>query len=86
MKRIQPGATRRSDIRGAQDLRACLACGFCTETVDLCACCGDDSIAARPDLSLQGNAGEDSPRTPEVVKSIDRLSCLACMTTCPSEG
>src|SRR5437773_3348925 len=27
----------------------------------------------------------DAPATPEVVKHIDRcLSCLACMTTCPS--
>ena len=41
--------------------------------------------SARPHLPDQGHAGIRPPATEEVVRHVDRcLSCLSCMTTCPS--
>ena len=68
-------------------LRACVHCGFCTATCPTYVLLGDElDSPARAHLPDQGHAGERPARRPrEVVKHIDRcLSCLACMTTCPS--
>jgi glycolate oxidase iron-sulfur subunit len=67
-------------------LRACVHCGFCTATCPTYVLLGDelDSPRGRIYLIKQMLEKEQAP-TPEVVKHIDRcLSCLACMTTCPS--
>ena len=75
------------DIREADKiLRACVHCGFCTATCPTYVLLGDelDSPRGRIYLIKEMLEGDRTP-TPEVVKHIDRcLSCLACMTTCPS--
>ena len=67
-------------------LRACVHCGFCTATCPTYVLLGDelDSPRGRIYLIKEMLEKEQAP-TKEVVKHIDRcLSCLACMTTCPS--
>jgi glycolate oxidase iron-sulfur subunit len=67
-------------------LRACVHCGFCTATCPTYVLLGDELDSPRGRIYLIKEMLEKQ-RTPtrEVVKHIDRcLSCLACMTTCPS--
>jgi glycolate oxidase iron-sulfur subunit len=61
-------------------------CGFCTATCPTYVLLGDELDSPRGRIYLIKEMLEkDRPPTPEVVKHIDRcLSCLACMTTCPS--
>ncbi len=67
-------------------LRACVHCGFCTATCPTYVLLGDELDSPRGRIYLIKDMLEhDRPATPDVVKHIDRcLSCLACMTTCPS--
>src|SRR6202041_264879 len=67
-------------------LRACVHCGFCTATCPTYVLLGDELDSPRGRIYLIKEMLEkDKPPTQEVVKPIDRcLSCLACMTTCPS--
>jgi len=67
-------------------LRACVHCGFCTATCPTYVLLGDELDSPRGRIYLIKNMLEqDAPATPEVVKHVDRcLSCLSCMTTCPS--
>src|SRR5215475_1863970 len=67
-------------------LRACVHCGFCTATCPTYVLLGDELDSPRGRIYLIKEMLEkDQPATREVVKHIDRcLSCLACMTTCPS--
>jgi glycolate oxidase iron-sulfur subunit len=67
-------------------LRACVHCGFCTATCPTYVLLGDELDSPRGRIYLIKEMLEkDQPPTGEVVKHIDRcLSCLACMTTCPS--
>jgi glycolate dehydrogenase iron-sulfur subunit len=67
-------------------LRACVHCGFCTATCPTYVLLGDELDSPRGRIYLiKEMLEQDSPATREVVKHIDRcLSCLACMTTCPS--
>ncbi|HSY56848.1 MAG TPA: glycolate oxidase subunit GlcF [Bradyrhizobium sp.] len=67
-------------------LRACVHCGFCTATCPTYVLLGDELDSPRGRIYLIKEMLEkDRPPTAEVVKHIDRcLSCLACMTTCPS--
>jgi glycolate oxidase iron-sulfur subunit len=67
-------------------LRACVHCGFCTATCPTYVLLGDELDSPRGRIYLIKEMLEhDRPATPDVVKHIDRcLSCLACMTTCPS--
>ena len=67
-------------------LRACVHCGFCTATCPTYVLLGDELDSPRGRIYLIKEMLEkDRPPTEEVVKHIDRcLSCLACMTTCPS--
>jgi glycolate oxidase iron-sulfur subunit len=67
-------------------LRTCTHCGFCTATCPTYLLLGDelDSPRGRIYLIKDMLASGDAPST-DTVKHIDRcLSCLACMTTCPS--
>ena len=76
-----------SDIAEADKiLRACVHCGFCTATCPTYVLLGDELDSPRGRIYLIKEMLEkDKPPTTEVVKHIDRcLSCLACMTTCPS--
>jgi glycolate oxidase iron-sulfur subunit len=75
------------DIQEADSiLRACVHCGFCTATCPTYVLLGDELDSPRGRIYLIKDMLEnDLPATPEVVKHVDRcLSCLACMTTCPS--
>jgi glycolate oxidase iron-sulfur subunit len=67
-------------------LRACVHCGFCTATCPTYVLLGDELDSPRGRIYLIKEMLEnDQPATADVVKHIDRcLSCLACMTTCPS--
>jgi glycolate oxidase iron-sulfur subunit len=67
-------------------LRACVHCGFCTATCPTYVLLGDELDSPRGRIYLiKEMLEQDKPATQEVVKHIDRcLSCLACMTTCPS--
>jgi glycolate oxidase iron-sulfur subunit len=75
------------DIQQADKiLRACVHCGFCTATCPTYVLLGDELDSPRGRIYLIKQMLEkDEKPTAEVVKHIDRcLSCLACMTTCPS--
>ncbi|MFK4526476.1 glycolate oxidase iron-sulfur subunit [Bradyrhizobium japonicum] len=67
-------------------LRACVHCGFCTATCPTYVLLGDELDSPRGRIYLIKEMLEkDQAPTAEVVKHIDRcLSCLSCMTTCPS--
>src|SRR3977135_2228522 len=69
-----------------QILRSCVHCGFCTATCPTYVELGDELDSPRGRIYLiKEMLEQDAKPTPEVVKHIDRcLSCLACMTTCPS--
>ena len=67
-------------------LRNCTHCGFCTATCPTYVLLGDelDSPRGRIYLIKAMLAGSGSV-TADTVKHVDRcLSCLSCMTTCPS--
>ncbi|MGM4890733.1 glycolate oxidase subunit GlcF [Tardiphaga sp. 37S4] len=67
-------------------LRKCVHCGFCTATCPTYVLLGDELDSPRGRIYLIKEMLEkDQKPTQEVVKHVDRcLSCLACMTTCPS--
>jgi glycolate oxidase iron-sulfur subunit len=67
-------------------LRACVHCGFCTATCPTYVLLGDELDSPRGRIYLIKDMLEnDRPADAEVTKHIDRcLSCLACMTICPS--
>ena len=67
-------------------LRKCVHCGFCTATCPTYVLLGDELDSPRGRIYLIKNMLESGgPAQPETVKHLDRcLSCLACMTTCPS--
>ncbi|MEM8796698.1 MAG: glycolate oxidase subunit GlcF [Pseudomonadota bacterium] len=67
-------------------LRTCVHCGFCTATCPTYVTLGDELDSPRGRIYLIKEMLEnDRPADEKTVKHIDRcLSCLACMTTCPS--
>ena len=67
-------------------VRKCVHCGFCTATCPTYVLLGDELDSPRGRIYLIKEMLEhDRPASEEVVTHIDRcLSCLACMTTCPS--
>ena len=72
--------------RANQILRACVHCGFCTATCPTYQVLGDELDSPRGRIYLMKDMLENE-RVPDAktVQHIDRcLSCLACMTTCPS--
>ena len=75
------------EIQRANDiLRACVHCGFCTATCPTYQVLGDELDSPRGRIYLIKDMLEND-RVPDAntVKHVDRcLSCLACMTTCPS--
>ncbi|WP_372884821.1 glycolate oxidase subunit GlcF [Shimia sp.] len=76
-----PGTARANEI-----LRACVHCGFCTATCPTYQVLGDELDSPRGRIYLIKDMLENR-RAPDrkTVLHIDRcLSCLACMTTCPS--
>ncbi|WP_113912379.1 glycolate oxidase subunit GlcF [Roseovarius dicentrarchi] len=72
--------------RSNEILRACVHCGFCTATCPTYQILGDELDSPRGRIYLIKDMLENE-RVPDAktVLHIDRcLSCLACMTTCPS--
>ncbi len=72
--------------RSNEVLRTCVHCGFCTATCPTYQVLGDELDSPRGRIYLIKDMLEND-RDPDAktVKHIDRcLSCLACMTTCPS--
>jgi glycolate oxidase iron-sulfur subunit len=67
-------------------LRTCVHCGFCTATCPTYLLLGDELDSPRGRIYLIKDMLENGkPANKEVVTHVDRcLSCLACMTTCPS--
>src|SRR5947208_11821427 len=67
-------------------LRTCVHCGFCTATCPTYVLLGDERDSPRGRIYLIKEMLErDQPATAEVTTHVDRcLSCLSCMTTCPS--
>ncbi|MFT6784286.1 MAG: glycolate oxidase iron-sulfur subunit [Dinoroseobacter sp.] len=76
-----PATARSNDI-----LRTCVHCGFCTATCPTYQILGDELDSPRGRIYLIKEMLENGrPADEKTVKHIDRcLSCLACMTTCPS--
>jgi glycolate oxidase iron-sulfur subunit len=76
-----PGIARSNEI-----LRSCVHCGFCTATCPTYQVLGDELDSPRGRIYLIKDMLEQGrPADEKTVKHIDRcLSCLACMTTCPS--
>ena len=67
-------------------IRRCVHCGFCTATCPTYVTLGNELDSPRGRIYLIKEMLEnDRPADETTVKHIDRcLSCLACMTTCPS--
>jgi glycolate oxidase iron-sulfur subunit len=67
-------------------LRKCVHCGFCTATCPTYVTLGNELDSPRGRIYLIKDMLENGrPADEEIVRHIDRcLSCLACMTTCPS--
>lgn len=84
---FSPAQLRDSEFAASEAvIRKCVHCGFCTATCPTYLLLGDelDSPRGRIYLIKEMLENEQKP-TEEVVKHIDRcLSCLSCMTTCPS--
>jgi len=76
-----PATARSNEI-----LRSCVHCGSCTATCPTYQVLGDELDSPRGRIYLIKDMLEnDRPADAKTVKHIDRcLSCLACMTTCPS--
>jgi glycolate oxidase iron-sulfur subunit len=81
-EQLRDPATARSN----EILRSCVHCGFCTATCPTYQVLGDELDSPRGRIYLIKDMLEnDRPADAKTVKHIDRcLSCLACMTTCPS--
>ncbi|MBP0484367.1 glycolate oxidase subunit GlcF [Sagittula salina] len=75
------GTARANEI-----LRACVHCGFCTATCPTYQVLGDELDSPRGRIyQIKDMLENERVPDPKTVKHVDRcLSCLACMTTCPS--
>jgi glycolate oxidase iron-sulfur subunit len=67
-------------------IRTCVHCGFCTATCPTYVLLGDERDSPRGRIYMIKDMLENARApTPELVTHVDRcLSCLSCMTTCPS--
>ncbi len=76
-----PGIQRANEI-----LRSCVHCGFCTATCPTYQVLGDELDSPRGRIyQIKDMLENERVPDPKTVLHIDRcLSCLACMTTCPS--
>ena len=75
------------NIADANDiLRSCVHCGFCTATCPTYTLLGDELDSPRGRIyQIKDMLERDIAAPKETVRHIDRcLSCLSCMTTCPS--
>src|SRR5690349_20043329 len=72
--------------RSEQILRKCVHCGFCTATCPTFVLLGDELDSPRGRIYfIKAMLEGDRAPTESEVRHVDRcLSCLSCMTTCPS--
>src|SRR5258708_40139144 len=82
-------ATQLSDpalAAAEHELRACVHCGICTATCPTYTLLGDELDGPRGRIQLiQGMLESGAAPGAKVVTHIDRcLSCLACVSACPS--
>jgi len=85
--RFSPEQLKDPRIREADSiLRKCVHCGFCTATCPTYLLLGDELDGPRGRIYLVKDMLEgDTPPSPDIARHIDRcLTCLSCMTTCPS--
>jgi len=85
--RFSPAQLADPDMASSEAvIRKCVHCGFCTATCPTYVILGDELDSPRGRIYLMKEMLEqERAPTAEVVKHIDRcLSCLSCMTTCPS--
>ncbi|MCX8505204.1 MAG: 4Fe-4S dicluster domain-containing protein, partial [Alphaproteobacteria bacterium] len=70
----------------ARIFTTCVHCGFCTATCPTYVLLGDELDSPRGRIYLiKSMLEQGSPADDTLVTHIDRcLSCLACMTTCPT--
>ena len=85
---FRPEALADPAMSASQEvIRRCVHCGFCTATCPTYVLLGDELDSPRGRIYLIKDMLENQ-RDPSamVVKHVDRcLSCLSCMTTCPSD-
>jgi glycolate oxidase iron-sulfur subunit len=84
---FSPAQLADPDTRSSNGiLRSCVHCGFCTATCPTFVLLGDELDSPRGRIYLIKDMLEGGqPATEQVVRHVDRcLSCLSCMTTCPS--
>lgn len=75
----------RTIARADEILRRCVHCGLCTATCPTYVLTGDERDSPRGRIYLMKQMFESRDVTAPTVHHIDRcLSCLGCMTTCPS--
>ncbi len=74
------------NARSEHILRKCVHCGFCTATCPTFVLLGDERDSPRGRIYLiKAMLEGDRAPTMQEVRHVDRcLSCLSCMTTCPS--
>ncbi len=85
--RFTPEQLKDSDTAASESvIRKCVHCGFCTATCPTYVLLGDELDSPRGRIYLMKEMLEhEATPTAEVVLHIDRcLSCLSCVTTCPS--
>ncbi len=84
--RIPPERLQDPDVRESERiLRACVHCGFCTATCPTYVLLGNELDSPRGRIYLIKQMLEEGRVTAAAVRHVDRcLSCLSCMTTCPS--
>jgi glycolate oxidase iron-sulfur subunit len=72
--------------RSEHILRKCVHCGFCTATCPTFVLLGDERDSPRGRIYfIKAMLEADRAPTAQEVRHVDRcLSCLSCMTTCPS--
>jgi glycolate oxidase iron-sulfur subunit len=72
--------------RSNEILRKCVHCGFCTATCPTFVLLGDERDSPRGRIYfIKAMLEGDRAPTAQEVRHVDRcLSCLSCMTTCPS--
>ena len=84
---FSPEQLERQHIQQADEiLRKCVHCGFCTATCPTFVLTGDERDSPRGRIwMIRDFLEQDSPAEPQLQYHLDRcLTCLSCMTTCPS--
>jgi len=84
---FSPDQLRDPGVNEAEKiLRKCVHCGFCTATCPTYVTLGNELDSPRGRIYLIKDMLENGrPADEEIVRHVDRcLSCLSCMTTCPS--